>query len=183
MSGRQVTKADLLELARALGDEEVSADESSSCIFLRALDRARALAAPAELIGPQPAAVVAWSRIVLADADQHLARSVTGDEAFKSDVYRHWVTMHVERAAEGRPRGLPPLAMVEDRSPEQLEADDDQPDPFDAEVQRAARMVCSPPGGDRIGATLDWIDAQADRRKNAEEWAKTRGSKRGRSNA
>lgn len=46
-SGRKVSKADLVELARALGDEEVTTDESMLCIFQRALDRARVLGAPA----------------------------------------------------------------------------------------------------------------------------------------
>lgn len=221
--GRKVSKADLLELARALGDEEVDADESMLCIFQRALDRAHAAGAPATLIGPQPPAVVAWARLVLADADEHLKRSVSGDDEFKDGVYRLWVAMHVERAGEGRPRGVQSwLASSEadgrcehagelaiDRATgeetctdcdcsEELTPVDAAPSTLDVQVCSVRSKAAGVPVGcfashahpneparctfcDCVMLPL-WarqIASETERRENAEQWAKTRGSKGG----
>lgn len=118
MSGRKVSKADLLELAQVLGDDlagtEELAGESMVTIFFRCLDRARELGARAE---PTPA--------------------------------------------------LPPLALVE---AQQLE-----------ETTPAMCTACqkSQCDGTHVGCPsyLPVVDPAPDRRLNAEQWAKTRGSK------
>jgi hypothetical protein len=140
MGGRKVSKADLIELARVLGDDQAEAlhDESMVCIFERCLARAR------DVMGPGTR--------------------------------------------------LPPLALVEDRTVEQLRADGDL-EPCDhagAElaIDRATgEETCCDCGGEPPeffvigsgkplpGAREAMAELERDRRDNAELWAKTQGAK------
>lgn len=193
MKGRlQIRKADLLVLARALGDEEVDEGESTLCIFERCLSRARDLNAPAKLFDGRPAhpKVQEWCGSLMDYAEERRSEmQKRGDEDVEKwswyTVYgvvrdstgrpcphnfapgshkcmRHFCQMHIDeievdascshkfvdskacllcgvtanvlQAKDRREReqleatpALPPLAMVEDRSPEQLKADGDVP--------------------------------------------------------
>jgi hypothetical protein len=72
------------------------------------------------------------------------------------------------------PLGLPPLAMVEDRSAEQLAADGDGP------CDHAGELTIDRATGEETCTDCDDMHESApagDRRENAEQWAKTRGSK------
>lgn len=209
MSGLKISKADLFDLARALGADGIDKGDPIRSIYLRLLARARELGEPPSLLGPQPPAVIAWARLVLADTDQYVAQNVKGDEEVKSGVYRHWVSMYVERAAEGIPRGLKPVPPAPPRDSEaQARAVGAMLGRFvetgrvprcshgDHEVDPKQPGVCGwclkpmPPPPDESEELTPVDNAGAlraalaeDRRKNAEEWAKTRGSKGRRPNA
>lgn len=252
MSGSRVSKADLIRLARALGDVEAELDEESmGCIFERCMQRAEQLGAPASIYPLDHDAahpiVRDWARRVIDGAVEHVLSCRMGDNE-AARFAAGWVDSSVRKHAELDPATcthtmragrclrcglstvvseaigvseaidlmhreplpvmasdpicadrskavgvrvgcfashahpneparcqfcdrimLPRLALREDRTPEQLQADGDDDV---AEYDRPA-----PEPRDEDGAPLnDWREQ---RRENAEQWAKTRGSKGG----
>lgn len=106
MSGSRVSKADLIRLARALGDE--SADEldgeTVGCIFERCMQRAEQLSAPASTYPVEPyyashPVVRDWARRVVDGAVDHVLSCRMGEnEAERFAVA--WVDSAVRRHAE-----------------------------------------------------------------------------------
>lgn len=146
--GRRVGKRDMLELARALGDEDAHEGESMLCIFLRALDRARELGAPASTYPRRSGAhpiVRDWARLVVGDAVGFVQSLRMGDN--EAERFMHsWIESALRQHAAIDPATcshtmklgrcircgqtlpaevLPPLSMIEDRSVAQLAADGD----------------------------------------------------------
>jgi hypothetical protein len=168
MSGSRVTKADLIRIARALGDDRADelGDETVSTIFARCIERAEQLSAPASIYPLEHAeahpVVRDWCRRVIdAAVDQVLSCRMGENEGERfaaqwvdSSVRKHAALdpatcTHTMRAGRCLRCGLstvvheaiglseaidlmhrnplPPLALREDRSPEQLQADGDAP--------------------------------------------------------
>jgi len=124
MSGSKVNKAELLELARALGDEIVDNEETVPCIFARCLERARELGQPVHLYTKETHPIVAeWARLVLDDARRYEGECRSALEAWEvkpttkaldpvvaAEMRRanlepasqrwRWIEMHLQRAAE-----------------------------------------------------------------------------------
>lgn len=85
MSGKsRVVKADLIQLAEALGDEHADelASENMGCIFARCLERARDLSESPFLFARQAHPVVrAWARLALVFLEEQRIRELASCEA------------------------------------------------------------------------------------------------------
>jgi len=245
MSGRKVGKADMLELARALGDEFVDEGESMVCIFLRCLDRARELNAPVELHTREPHPKVQDWCAQLMDLADEKRRELEAEHDDQVDKWTWYTAFQYVRNNSGRPceHHFVPGSHLCTRCPmhidgievdpscshkfvdskvcvycavpfgwlqakhrrelEQLEATpapaeacDDPRGPLPAifptggkvqrQIERDESFDCGgepPPffvlgsGQPFPGAAEAMAELEADRRENAEQWAKTRGSR------
>lgn len=200
MSGSRVSKGDLIRLARALGDEAADEldGETVGCIFERCMQRAEQLGAPASvypLDGDEAHPIVRdWARRVVDGAVDHVLSCRMGDneaERFAAgwvdSAVRHHAAIdpatcsHTMRLGRCIRCGQKPPAAPEydgpaleprdeDGAPMDMRADPDREADELSHLRPAAHV-------ERVRRLLEEEPGRADRRQNAEQWAKTRGSK------